>query len=316
MYTLGIDLGGTTIKAGVCNENGEILYKESCQTITTEDGDRIINDMAALCLRVIAKCSLTVDDIEYAGIASPGTADSEQGVIVYACTLPFLNYQIAEKLSELTGIKKVYVENDANAAAKGEAIVGAAKGYANSVMITLGTGVGGGVIINNKVYAGFNYAGTELGHIVIVHNGKPCTCGRKGCWESYSSATALIEQTKEKMLVDKETRMWTLCDGDIEKAGGKTAFSAMKQGDKAAKEVVDQYISYLACGIVNIINIFQPEVLSIGGGVSNEKNYLTEPLIEIVQKEQYSRNSHKQTLIKIAQLGNDAGIIGAAMLGK
>jgi len=217
MYYLGIDLGGTTIKAGVCNEKGEILYKESCPTITSEDGDRIITDMAALCLRVIAKCELKTDDIEYAGIASPGTADSEKGVIVYACTLPFLNYPIAMRLSELTDIKKVYVENDANAAAKGEAIVGAAKGFANSVMITLGTGVGGGIIIDNKVYAGFNFAGAELGHIVIVHGGKPCTCGRNGCWEAYASATALVEQTKQKMLTEKDTLMWKLCDGNIKK---------------------------------------------------------------------------------------------------
>lgn len=315
MYYLGIDLGGTSIKAGVCNEKGEILYKESCPTVTTEDGDRILTDMAALCGRVIAKCGLKTDDIEYAGVASPGTADSEKGVIVYACTLPFLNYPIADKLSSLTGIKKIYVENDANAAAKGEATVGAAKGYENSVMITLGTGVGGGIIINHKVYSGFNFAGAELGHIVIVHNGKQCTCGRKGCWEAYASATALVEQTKEKMLAEKDSVMWQLCGGKIENAGGRTAFDAMRLGDRAGKEVVDTYIGYLACGVVNIINIFQPEVLSIGGGVSNEKEYLTRPLIEIVKKEQYSRNSPKQTIIKIAQLGNDAGIIGAAMLG-
>ncbi len=172
------------------------------------------------------------------------------------------------------------------------------------------------MIINNKVYSGFNFAGTELGHIVIVYGGKECTCGRKGCWEAYSSATALIEQTKEKMLSDNETLMWSLCEQTIEKVGGKAAFTAMKQGDAAAKQVVDQYISYLACGVVNIINIFQPEVLSIGGGVSNEREYLTKPLIEIVKKEQYSRNSPKQTVIKTAQLGNDAGIIGAAMLGR
>ena len=315
MYYLGIDLGGTSIKAGICDENGSILYKESCPTVTDEDGDRIINDMAALCGRVIAKCGIKADDIEYAGIASPGTADSERGIIVYACTLPFLNYPIAEKLSGLTGIKRINVENDANAAAKGEATIGAAKGYANSVMITLGTGVGGGIIIDNKVYAGFNFAGAELGHIVIVHGGKPCTCGRSGCWESYASATALIEQTKEKMLASRDSLMWSLAEGDIERVGGKTAFTAMKQGDKTAAEVVDAYISYLACGIVNIINIFQPEVLSIGGGVSNEREYLTKPLIDIVKKEQYSRNSPKQTIIKTAQLGNDAGIIGAAMLG-
>lgn len=315
MYYLGIDLGGTSIKAGICDQSGKIIYKGNCPTVTTEGPDRIISDMATLCNSVISDCCLRIDDIEYAGVASPGTADSEKGIIVYACTLPFLNFPIAERLSSLTGIKRVYIENDANAAAKGEATVGAAKNYSNSVMITLGTGVGGGIIINNKVYAGFNYAGAELGHMVIFHGGKKCTCGRNGCWEAYASATALIEQTKEKMQKDKNSMMWELSEGKLDNAGGKTAFSAMKMGDNAGKEVVDNYIGYLACGIVNIINIFQPEVLSIGGGVSNEGEYLTKPLIEIVKREQYSRNSPKQTVIKIAQFGNDAGIIGAAMLG-
>ncbi len=316
MYYLGIDLGGTSIKAGVCNSESEILYKESCPTVKTEGGDRILTDMAQLCKRVVEKCGITMSDIEYAGIASPGTADSELGHIVYASTLPFLNYPIADKLSELTGIKKVYIDNDANAAAKGEATVGAAKGCKHSIMITLGTGVGGGIIIDNKIYSGFNFAGAELGHIVIIHNGKVCTCGRKGCWECYASAPALVELTKEMMQKDKSSAMWEMVGGDIEKVGGKTAFTAMKNGDKTGKEVVDKYISYLACGLVNIINIFQPEVLSIGGGVSNEREYLLQPLMEIVNREQYSRNSPNKTIIKIASLGTDAGIIGAAMLGR
>ncbi|MBQ3230367.1 MAG: ROK family protein [Clostridia bacterium] len=316
MYYLGIDLGGMSIKAGVCDDNGNILVKDTCVTVRTEDGDRILNDMAALCLKVIADAGLKVEDIEYAGIASPGSADCERGVIIYAATLPFLNYPIAEKLSEKTGIKKVYVENDANAAAKGEATFGAAKGYKNSLFITIGTGVGGGIIIDGKVYSGFNFSGAELGHIVIVKDGDECPCGRKGCLESYASASGLIKLTKKRMLADKETLMWNIVDGDIEKVNGKTSFDAMREGDVAAKEVIDEYISYLACGVVNFINIFQPEVLSIGGGISKEGETLLGPIREIVSREQYSRYSDKQTVLKIAALGNDAGIIGAASLGK
>lgn len=316
MYYLGIDLGGMSIKAGVCDDNGKILVKDSCVTVRSEDGDRIINDMAALCLKVISDAGLKVEDVEYAGIASPGSADCERGVIIYAATLPFLNYPIAEKLSEKTGIKKVYVENDANAAAKGEATFGAAKGYKDSLFITIGTGVGGGIIIDGKVYSGFNFSGAELGHIVIVKDGDECPCGRKGCLESYASASGLIKLTKKRMLADKETLMWKIAEGDIEKVNGKTSFDAMREGDSAAKEVIDEYISYLACGIVNFINIFQPEVLSIGGGISKEGEALLAPIREIVAREQYSRYSDKQTVLKIAALGNDAGIIGAASLGK
>ena len=316
MYYLGIDLGGMSIKAGLCDEEGNILVQESCPTVRDEDGDRITKDMAELCLRVLAKGGVRPEELEYAGIASPGTNDSERGVIVYACTLPFLHYPIAEKLSELTGIKKIYIDNDANAAAKGEATFGAAKGYKDSVFLTIGTGVGGGILVDGKILSGFNFAGAELGHTVIIHNGKPCTCGRKGCLECYASATALMEQTREKMEQRKDSLMWKLCDGKIENVDGRTAFDAMRAGDEAAKEVVDTYIGYLACGVTNFINVFQPEVFSIGGGISNEKDALLEPLKKIVEVEQYSRNSDKKTIIKIAELGNRAGIIGAASLGR
>lgn len=316
MYYIGVDLGGMSIKAGVCNDNGEILVKDTCVTVRDEDGDRILNDMANLCLKVISDAGLTVDDIEYAGVASPGSADSEQGVIIYAATLPFLNYPLAQKLSEKTGIKKVYIDNDANAAAKGEATYGAAKGYKDSLFVTIGTGVGGGIIIDGKVYSGFNFSGAELGHIVIVKDGDDCPCGRKGCLESYASATALIKQSKAKMLQNKDSVMWKLCEGDLEKVNGKTVFDAMLEDDETAKLIYKEYIEYLACGLVNFINIFQPEVLSIGGGISKQGDILINPLKEIISREQYSRYSDKQTIIKVAELGNDAGIIGAASLGK
>ncbi len=316
MYYLGIDLGGMSIKAGLCDENGNILVQESCPTVRDEDGDRITKDMASLCLRVLERGGVHPEELAYAGIASPGTNDSERGVIVYACTLPFLQYPIAEKLSAWTGIRTVYIDNDANAAAKGEATFGAAKGYRDSVFLTIGTGVGGGIIVDGKILSGFNFAGAELGHTVIIHGGRTCTCGRKGCLECYASATALIEQTREKMEARRDSMMWKLCSGKLENVDGKTAFDGMRSGDLAAKEVVDTYIGYLACGVTNFINVFQPEVLSIGGGISNEGEYLLKPLRKIVEEEQYSRNSEKKTLIKIAELGNRAGMIGAASLGR
>lgn len=314
MYYIGVDLGGTNIAAGIVDEKGNLLRKASVPTGAEREADEVIKDMAALCKKLVDEQGITVDDIEYAGVATPGTADHDNGIVVYANNLRFLNYPLADKLKEFLGVKKVLIENDANAAAKGEAACGAAKGYANSVMITLGTGLGGGIIIDNKIYSGFNYAGAELGHMVIEVDGLPCSCGRKGCWEAYSSATGLINMTKVKLAETKDTIMHEMVAHDG-KVSGRTAFDAMRKGDKAAKEVVDKYIYYLAMGIVNIINIFQPEVLVIGGGICNEKHYLTDPLMDVVDKEQYSRNSTKKTEIRIATLGNDAGIIGAAMLG-
>ncbi len=316
MYYIGIDLGGTNIAAGITDESGKILIKSSVPTLAHRESDEITKDMASLCLSLIEKLGITLSEVKYIGVATPGIANRARGTVDYACSLPFVNYPLCKKLAELTGIKKVYIENDANAAALGEAVQGAAKNCDNSVMITLGTGVGGGCIIDRKVYSGFNFCGPELGHIVIVHGGRQCSCGRKGCWEAYSSATGLINMTKEKMETAKDSKMWEICDGDITKVNGRTAFTAAKAGDAAGKEVVDEYVAYLADGLVNIINIFQPEVLCIGGGVSGEGDYLLKPVKAIVDKEDYARDSISRTKIKIAELGNDAGIIGAAMLGK
>lgn len=317
-YFIGIDLGGTNIAAGVVDENLNILKKGSVPTLASRPADEIVADMAKLCLDIVKDAGLSLSDIDCAGIAAPGTANSETGVIEYANNLPFRNFPIAAKLSEMSGISRVIIENDANAAALAEAVAGAAKGERYSVMITLGTGVGGGIIIDGKVYSGFNHAGAELGHMVISHGGRHCSCGRDGCWEAYSSATGLINMTKEKIEECKksgrETMMTKMIEGS--KVSGKTAFAAMKQGDAAAAEVVDEYISYLACGISNIINIFQPSVLSIGGGICGEGDNLLIPLNKAVWGEVYnSENAERRTEIRIAQLGNDAGIIGAAALG-
>jgi glucokinase len=260
MYYLGIDLGGTNIAAGIVDESYKIIKKKSVPTQAHRDGKEIMKDMAKLCLDLIADCGLTVKDIAYAGIATPGTANSATGVVEYANNLPFKNFPIADLLKEYSGIEKVYIENDANAAAKAEAIAGVAKGAKFSVMITLGTGLGGGIILDGKVYSGFNFAGAELGHIVIEKDGKQCTCGRKGCWETYSSATGLTNMTKEAVLEarkqGRKTIIEDLINGNIDSCNARVAFAAMKQGDEVGKEIVDKYISYLACGISNVINIF------------------------------------------------------------
>ena len=320
MYYIGVDLGGTNIAVGIVNEKFEIVKKGSTPTKPERGNDPIIEDMAALAKKLVADCGLTMDDIEYAGVATPGTANSTTGVVEYSNNIHFFKYPLAEKLSALLDGKPVYIENDANSAAKAEAMAGVAKGAKFSVMITLGTGVGGGVVIDNKVYSGFNFAGAELGHIVIENDGRQCSCGRKGCWEAYSSATGLTNITKDRILEARaagiKTSMDDMIGGDLSKVSARTAFTAMKAGDEVAAKVVDEYISYLAYGISNIINIYHPDVLSIGGGVCNEGEYLTKPLLKKVAAETCACGSTHQTQIKIAQLGNDAGIIGAAVLGK
>lgn len=317
-YYLGIDLGGTNIAVGVVNEDLAIVAKDSVPTGAEREADAIIADMAELCKKVLADAGLTMADIEYAGIAAPGTANSATGVIEYANNLPFVNYPIADKLASMAGIDTVYIENDANAAALAEALAGVAKGAKNSVMITLGTGVGGGIVLDGKVYCGFNHAGAELGHMVIKQNGRHCSCGRDGCWESFSSATGLIHMTKTKLEACKEDGSAAIMEEVAKEAGkvsGKTAFVAMRKGCKAGAEVVDEYISYLACGLANIITIFSPDILSIGGGICNEGDNLLVPLKEKIWA-QIDVPAEKRTEIVIAQLGNDAGIIGGAALGR
>lgn len=313
-YYIGIDLGGTNIKAGVVNENYEIISKATTKTLLPRPAEEICADMAKVSLEAVEQAGLTLDDIESVGIGTPGTANSATGIIEYSNNLGFLNLPVVEIMQKHIN-KPVYVENDANAAAYGEYVAGAAKGANDAVCITLGTGVGGGIIINGKIYSGFNFAGAEIGHTVVDPNGPECTCGRKGCFEVFSSATGLVRMTKEAMLEDKSSIMWQMNEEDG-KVSARTAFNAMRAGDRAGKAVVDKYIRYLACGITNTINIFQPDILCIGGGVCNEGDPLLLPLKELVAKEVYTKNSTKNTEIVIAKLGNDAGIIGAAFLGQ
>lgn len=310
-YYVGIDLGGTNIVAGVVNEKYEIISKAKTPTNRPRSCEAICEDMARVALEAVALAGLTVDDIESVGVGAPGTVNSDTGVIEYSNNLDFYDAPVARLIHKVID-KPVYCENDANAAAYGEFVAGSAKGANNAVCITLGTGVGGGIIIDGKIYSGFNFAGAELGHMVVEVDGPKCTCGRCGCFEVYSSATGLIRMTKESMDANPDSKMHEMMGDHV---SGRLAFNAMRAGDEAAKGVVDKYIKYLAAGIANTINIFQPEVLCIGGGVCNEGDALLVPLKEAVNREIYTRRGGKNTEIVIASLGNDAGIIGAAFLG-
>lgn len=317
MYYLGIDLGGTNIVAGVVDSDYKIVAKAECKTAVPRPESDICDSMADIAEKAVKKAKLTLDDIKCIGIGVPGAVNPKTGIVEYSANLFFHNWEISKMMEERIG-KKVIIENDANAAAFGEFLAGSAKGTKNAVAITLGTGVGGGIIIDGKIYSGSNFAGAELGHMVISYDGKECACGRKGCWEAYASATGLISLTKEAILTEKPDFSYMLksVNGDMTKVNGITAFNAMRAGDAAGKEVVNKYIGYLACGLINVINIFQPDVLCIGGGISREGETLLAPLRTIIEKERYTKHNAKQTLVCAATLGNDAGIIGAALLGK
>ncbi len=314
MYYLGVDLGGTNIAAAVVDTNYKIISEGKVKTNLPRPETEIADAIFEAGMLAVKNAGLKLDDINEVGVGTPGIVNPKTGEVCYSCNLGFKNTKLGSLLEERFG-RKVFLENDANAAAYGEQLAGAGKGAEQFIAITLGTGVGGGVILNGNILSGFNSAGGELGHIVIVKDGEPCGCGRDGCWESYASATGLIRQTKAAMEKDKSSKMWELVNGDINAVNGRTSFDAMRLGDATAKAVVKQYCDYVACGLTNIINIFQPDAVCIGGGVSKEGEVLVAPIREYVERERYSKNVEKQTVIKAAELGNDAGIIGAAFLG-
>lgn len=313
-YYVGIDIGGTNISTGVVDENYNIIGRGKLKTNIGRDYKEILADIIETVKLAVSDAGLENDDIRWIGVGCPGTCNTDTGVVEYSNNLRWLNVPILADIEEAFG-RKTYIDNDANVAAYGEYLAGAAKGAKNAVVITLGTGVGAGIIINGKIFSGSNFAGGEIGHTVIVVDGYECTCGRKGCFEAYSSATGLIRMTREASESHPESKIRQLVEADG-RISARTAFNAAKMLDETGIEVVERYIKHLACGITNTINIFQPDILCIGGGVCNEGDALLVPLKKQVAESVYSRNSAKNTEICICSLGNDAGIIGAAMLGK
>lgn len=314
MYRIGVDLGGTNIAVGIIDENNKIVAKASRKTKAPRAPELIFDDMADAIKEAMDQIYITNADVISVGVGTPGSVNKAEELIEFANNLGFNNVPAYKLLRERTGFEKVYFDNDANCAALGEAIAGCGKGVKNFIMITLGTGVGSGIIVNGKLVTGLNYAAGEMGHTVIQYNGIQCNCGRRGCWEKYSSATALISQTKDAMRANYNSLMWELVGNDITKVSGRTAFDAMRKGDAAAQTVVNNYVAYLACGIGNVINIFQPDMVCVGGGIGNEKENLLGPTRKLITNERYSIHAKKQSELVCAILGNDAGIIGAALL--
>lgn len=311
-YYIGIDLGGTFIKGGIVDDTGNILISDKVPTESEKGADRVALNIANLCERLLEQVNMTASDIVGIGMGVPGMIDSTKGEVVYSNNLGWEHFFISNEVEKQTGLP-VKIANDANVAALGETKFGCGRDFNNTVMLTLGTGVGGGIIINGKLFEGNRSAGAELGHSVIVAGGEQCTCGRKGCLETYASATALIRDTKRAMLADRQGKMWEI--GSIENVTGKTAFD-YKDVDKTAKLVVDGYIEKLGVGITNIANEFRPEAVILGGGVCAQGDNLIKPLQEFVNKEIFAGNKGPQVKILTATLENRAGILGAVALWK
>ena len=298
MYSIGIDLGGTNIAAGIVNDANEIVRKASTPTNANRPAEEIARDMADLCLRLIDEAALTKEDIAYIGIATPGTADSDAGVVVYSNNLPFVDFPIAKLLSEFTGIARVIIDNDANAAALGEQWQGGGRGFSSVLLVTLGTGVGAGIVQDGTLLSGCHGAAGELGHICMDPNEPdPCSCGNHGCLEQYCSATGIVNMAAKAglgMLTAKEV------------------FDLAAGGNAAAMAVVDRACDILGRGLATACCVLDPEVIVLGGGVSRAGELLRTKIETAFRK--YAFHACEDTEIRLATLGNDAGIYGAARL--
>ncbi|MCL2588663.1 MAG: ROK family glucokinase [Oscillospiraceae bacterium] len=314
-YYLGVDLGGTNIVAGVVDEHYNIIAKHREPTDTGRSFEDIVASIAHTAHKAVENASLTMQDIEGVGIGAPSCIDPKTNLLVNSNNFGWQNVPFPDELKKHFD-RPLFIRNDADCAALGEALAGAAKDYDSAVMATLGTGVGGGVILNKRIFSGCDNMGAEIGHTKLVFHGEKCTCGQLGCLEAYASATALIRQAKEAARAQPDSLLNTLCGGDLENMEAKTAFDAMAQGDKTATEVIDRYISYLAAGLSSLVAIFRPEAIIIGGGVSNAGDVLLKPLNEKLFQSTYAATEIGVPPVVRAQLGNDAGIVGAAMLAR
>lgn len=312
-YYIGIDIGGMSIKAGIVNESGTLIGKDTCTTRIESGYREIIKDCYDLCQGILKKNKLEKSQVYGVGVGCPGTIWSQEGIITFANNLRFDKVPFVDEFQKYWSID-TYIDNDANCAVLGEFLFGSGKGSDSCICITLGTGVGTGFIIDGKIFRGKRGSGAEAGHMVIkVDSDIECTCGRKGCWEVYASATALIRETKAAMALDKDSLMHQLAN-KRGKVSGRTAFDAAKLGDNTAKKVVDRYVQYIGSGIVNLVNIFRPDKVLIGGGVSNEGKYLIDMIQDYVGCYHYGGEINPRAEIIKASLMNDAGIIGAAAL--
>lgn len=311
-YYIGIDLGGTTIKGGLLDSDNNIIYSKSIDTEVKRGFEAVAQDMATLVEEILSENSLGMNDIEYVGVGSPGAVDIRTGKIFFAGNLEWENVELGEYLKKKLG-KDVYVGNDGSCAALGEFLCLEDKSIESMAMITIGTGVGFGFIFESRMYNGATYGGGEFGHTTLIFGGESCTCGQKGCIEAYASFRALIRDAQKFATDNPKSRIAEI----ISKKGtinGKDIFEAAKEGYGDAQKLTDRFIEYIGAGVVNIINILDPQVVVIGGGISKSSDYFLPKLMKYTADNVFCKQA-KLSEIRVASRGNEAGIIGAARLG-
>lgn len=308
MYRIGIDLGGTNIAVGVVDDHHRIVAEAGLPAGAHRPAEQVVADMCRAVELALDKAGLTPADCASIGVGTPGTCDPERGVVVCAYNLNWFDVPVCRMLTEHFGLP-ARLSNDANCAALAETVAGAAVGCRNMMLITLGTGVGGGIIVDGRIVSGLGGAGGEPGHSLLVLDGEPCTCGRRGCWEVYASATALIRQGREAAAAHPESLL-----NRYTALTGRDVFDAADAGDAAAQAVLEQYYVYVAAGVTNLVNILSPEMVLIGGGISRQGERLLAPIRRYVAANCFGGEERPQPVIQAAKLGNEAGIIGAAAL--
>jgi glucokinase len=314
MVYIGIDLGGTGIAVGIVTEEGKIIQKGSAPTLAMRPYQEIVKDMAAVSLEILKEAGLTIQDVRSVGIGVPGIANPNTGVVVFCTNLSWHDVPLREEFQKYID-KPVFIDNDATVAGYAESVAGISAGCHSSVFLTLGTGVGGGIVINGKPWSGFHNVGSEIGHITLELDGEPCSCGNKGCLERYCSATAIIRMARQALAVHPESLMMELCQNNLENVNAKLVFDAAREGDETALKIFRRYVKYMAQAVNNIIAFLDPEVIVLGGGISKAGDFLLDAIrAEVPQYLMFKTMPHPR--IEIASLGAEAGIIGAAMLGK
>ena len=314
MLYIGVDVGGMSIKAGLVDEEGNILYKHSCPTGVERGYVAVIRDIAQLGLATVAKSGHSMVEVKAIGIGIPGIMDQHTGIVPFCTNLAWHDVPILEEMKQYTDLP-VYVDNDATVAGLAESVKGVSAGTKDSVFVTLGTGVGGGIIINGKPFSGAHGVASEIGHMVTVAGGLPCTCGKRGCWERYASATALIRAGRVLCAEKPGCPLMQAVDGDIRTLTAKDVIDLAMDGDADCVKIFDDYIYHLVVGLTNLINVYDPEVIVLGGGVSHSGEFLLNAVRALLPKYVFFK-SMPYAKVELAQLTNDAGIIGAAMLGR
>lgn len=317
MNRIGIDVGGTFIKGGIVNDSGDIIFSTKVPTFNTEEKMSVIDNLYNLIVKLLKKNQeITNDEISFIGLGIPGIVNRKKGIAEFSGNLSWNNVPIIEILKNRGITIPIQMCNDSRSACIGEMLFGAGKKYHNSVVMTIGTGIGAGIVINNKLFEGNGDKGGEIGHSLLVMDGDMCTCGRHGCFEAYASAKALVKYTKEQMQLDLDSLMWKKVDNDINKVDGSLAFECSKLNDKSANIVISKYIKYLGEGLLNVCNNFRPEAIIIGGGISEQGNYFFEKVNTYIKERDYGYKCTPPVIVIQAKLGNNAGLIGAAFMNE